>query len=99
MDYVEISGTPVDQNVTAPSTVRFTINDDAVTLERDEEYPLTIAPYDRAVIVTQRMTDIIITDNVDSKCTSSLHIIVHYQERMIKWEENVRLLPILDQAE
>ena len=66
MEGVAISGTPVDQNVTAPSTVRFNITDDAVAVELDEEYPLTIDPYDPAVIVVERMSDIIITDDVDS---------------------------------
>ena len=91
MEGVRISGTPVDQNITAPGTVRFNITDDAVAVELDEEYPLTIAPYDPAVIVMVRMTNITITDDIDSMCirTSSPHTTVHYQERMMKqgrWE-------------
>ena len=63
---VRISGTVVTELITGPATVTFDINDDEVSVEVDETYPLTLLPNDTAVIVMQRMTSIIITDDVDS---------------------------------
>jgi hypothetical protein len=62
---VRISGTVVTELITGPATVTFDINDDEVSVEVDETYPLTLLPNDTAVIVMERMTSIIITDDVD----------------------------------
>ena len=63
---VRISGTDVSELITSPATVNFDINDDEVSIEVDEIYSLTLHPNDTAVIVMERMTSIIITDDVDS---------------------------------
>ena len=73
---VRISGTHVSQLVTSPATVMFDITDDAVAVEVDEKYFLTLIPTDPSVIVQEPMTKITITDNVDSKSATriGLHI-------------------------
>ena len=66
MDGVRISGSLVDETVISPSMVMFNITDDAVAVELDEMYPLNLQPSDPAVVVMERMTNIIITDDIDS---------------------------------
>ena len=66
MPNVRFSGTEVDEIVTVPATVTFSITDDTVTGEDDERYLLTIVTTDTTVVIEQRRTYIIITDNVDS---------------------------------
>ena len=66
MEGVRISGTRVFQLVTSPATVTFNITDDAVAVEVDERYFLTLRPTDPSVIVQEPRTIITITDNVDS---------------------------------
>ena len=66
MDGVHISGTDVLQLVTSPSTVLFNIIDDDIAFEAPEIYSLTLLPTDPTVIVQERMTNIIITNDTDS---------------------------------
>ena len=67
---VRLSGTVVDQTITSlPATVIFNITDDEVSVEVDETYPLTLMAADTTVLIEELMTTIVITDNVDSKCT------------------------------
>ena len=70
MRNVRFSGTDVDEIVTVPAvgpaTVTFNITDDTVTGEDDETYPLNMVATDTTVVIQQRFTTIIITDNVDS---------------------------------
>ena len=70
MTGVTQSGTDVNQMVTVPADITFTITDDDVALELDEMYPLVIIPDDTTVTVEPRLANIIIEDNVDSKSLS-----------------------------
>lgn len=69
---VRFSGTKVDAVVTVPArgpvTVTFNITDDMVSGEADEIYSLAMIPTDPTVVIQQRFTTIIITDDVDSMC-------------------------------
>lgn len=65
MPNVRFSGTEVDETVTVPATVTFSITDDNVTGEDDERYPLTMVA-NATVVIEQRITFIVITDEVDS---------------------------------
>ena len=66
MEGVRISGSRVDEMVISPDTVMFNITDDDAAVELDEMYPLNLQPSDPAVVVMERMTNIIITDDIDS---------------------------------
>ena len=64
------SGTDVNEMVTVPANITFTITDDDYALELDEMYPLVIIPDDTTVTVENRLANIIIEDKVDSKSLS-----------------------------
>ena len=76
---MRLSGTDVNQMVTSlPATVTFNITDDAVSVEVNETYPLTLMVADTTVLIEELMTTIVITDDVDSTC-----IILRMQCRLL----------------
>ena len=66
MNGVHTSGTDVLHLVTSPGNVSFNIIDDAVALEAPEMYSLTLLPIDSSVMVRESVTNIVITNNIDS---------------------------------
>ena len=89
MTGVTQSGTDVNQMVTVPADITFTITDDDVALELDEMYPLVIIPDDTTVTVEPRLANIIIEDNVDSKSLSQF--VVQVEKHFFEMKGDVRM--------
>lgn len=64
---IQPSGTDINTMVTTPATISFNITNDEVAIEVDEVYPVVIIPDDPTVTLEQRVANIIIRDDVDSK--------------------------------
>ena len=73
------SGTDINTMVTTPATISFNITNDEVAIEVDEVYPVVIIPNNPNVTVEQRVANIIIRDDVDSKsCRNTYCVFIFF---------------------
>ena len=73
--FVITSGTDVDETFTSfPASVSFSISDDAIALEDDERYSLTLIASDPSIIVERATTLIVIQDDDSTYNSIGYHV-------------------------